>query len=166
MSERCEQETRERRHIDRQLMIDNRSSATEAGQVRGQLAFESAFTPAFRHTKVRQAGSHRLRRHVPQWRARDGIFIWRTVGDLLYLAPDRTGICMSEPSFRRDWLSKPIFAWARHVLPSLSETEREAIEAGDVWWDADLFSGNPDWAKLLADAQRSPSPDSPSRRRA
>src|SRR4029078_8419106 len=26
----------------------------------------------------------------------------------------------------------------------------EAIEAGDVWWDADLFSGNPDWEKLLA----------------
>jgi acyl-CoA dehydrogenase len=57
---------------------------------------------------------------------------------------------MSEPSFRRDWLSKPIFAWARQVLPTLSDTEREAIEAGDVWWDADLFGGNPDWAKLLA----------------
>ena len=24
------------------------------------------------------------------------------------------------------------------------------MEAGDVWWDADLFTGNPDWAKLLA----------------
>jgi acyl-CoA dehydrogenase len=57
---------------------------------------------------------------------------------------------MSEPSFRRDKLSAPIFRWARHVLPTLSETEREAIEAGDVWWDADLFSGKPDWAKLLA----------------
>jgi acyl-CoA dehydrogenase len=57
---------------------------------------------------------------------------------------------MSVPSFRRDKLSKPIFRWARHVLPTLSETEREAIEAGDVWWDADLFGGNPDWAKLLA----------------
>jgi acyl-CoA dehydrogenase len=57
---------------------------------------------------------------------------------------------MSEFSLRRDWLSRPIFRWARKVLPSLSATEREAIEAGDVWWDADLFSGNPDWAKLLA----------------
>jgi acyl-CoA dehydrogenase len=57
---------------------------------------------------------------------------------------------MSEPSFRRDWITKPIFRWARHVLPSLSDTEREAIEAGDVWWDADLFTGNPDWAKLRA----------------
>ena len=53
-------------------------------------------------------------------------------------------------SFRRDWITKPIFSWARRVLPTMSETEREAIEAGDVWWDADLFTGNPDWAKLLA----------------
>jgi acyl-CoA dehydrogenase len=57
---------------------------------------------------------------------------------------------MTISSFRRDWITKPIFRWAQHVLPSLSDTEREAIEAGDVWWDADLFSGNPDWTKLLA----------------
>src|SRR3954447_25249560 len=55
-------------------------------------------------------------------------------------------------SFRRDMISKPIFAWARRVLPSMSDTEREALEAGDVWWDAGLFTGNPDWAKLLATA--------------
>jgi acyl-CoA dehydrogenase len=57
---------------------------------------------------------------------------------------------MTIASFRRDWITRPIFRWAQHVLPSLSDTEREAIEAGDVWWDADLFSGNPDWTKLLA----------------
>jgi acyl-CoA dehydrogenase len=53
-------------------------------------------------------------------------------------------------SFRRDWLTKPIFHRAQRALPRLSDTEREAIEAGDVWWDADLFTGNPDWSKLLA----------------
>ena len=53
-------------------------------------------------------------------------------------------------SFRRDYISKPIFAWARKAMPAMSDTEREALEAGDVWWDADLFTGNPDWAKLLA----------------
>jgi acyl-CoA dehydrogenase len=47
-------------------------------------------------------------------------------------------------------MSKPIFGWAQRVLTKLSDTEREAIEAGDVWWDADLFSGKPDWGKLLA----------------
>ncbi len=57
---------------------------------------------------------------------------------------------MSEPSFRRDWITKPIFGFAKRALPSLSATEREAIEAGDVWWDGELFSGRPDWAKLLA----------------
>jgi len=57
---------------------------------------------------------------------------------------------MSSSSFRRDWITKPIFRLAQHALPRLSDTEREAIEAGDVWWDADLFTGNPGWNKLLA----------------
>ena len=52
-------------------------------------------------------------------------------------------------SFRRDKITRPIFSWARGVLPAMSDTEREALEAGDVWWDADLFTGNPDWTKLL-----------------
>jgi acyl-CoA dehydrogenase len=53
-------------------------------------------------------------------------------------------------SLRRDLLTRPIFAWAHKALPPMSDTEREALEAGDVWWDADLFTGNPDWSKLLA----------------
>ncbi|MCK1745836.1 acyl-CoA dehydrogenase [Bradyrhizobium sp. 139] len=53
-------------------------------------------------------------------------------------------------SFRRDTITKPIFSRARGVLPAMSDTEREALEAGDVWWDADLFTGNPDWSKLLS----------------
>jgi acyl-CoA dehydrogenase len=57
---------------------------------------------------------------------------------------------MPHSSFRRDWITKPIFRLAQHALPRLSNTEREAIEAGDVWWDAELFTGNPDWSKLLA----------------
>jgi acyl-CoA dehydrogenase len=57
---------------------------------------------------------------------------------------------MPHSSFRRDWITKPIFRMAQRALPRLSDTEREAIEAGDVWWDAELFTGNPDWQKLLA----------------
>src|SRR5580658_10511637 len=63
---------------------------------------------------------------------------------------DQEDIAMS--TFRRDFITKPIFSWARGVLPAMSDTEREALEAGDVWWDADLFTGNPDWSKLLANA--------------
>jgi acyl-CoA dehydrogenase len=43
------------------------------------------------------------------------------------------------------WLMRPIGA----MLPRIGDTERIALEAGTVWWDGDLFSGNPDWRKLL-----------------
>src|SRR3982075_1716104 len=62
-------------------------------------------------------------------------------------------------SFRRDIATKPIFSWARTVLPPMSDTEREALEAGDVWWDADLFTGNPDWSKLLSHAPATLTPE-------
>src|SRR5262245_48706211 len=55
---------------------------------------------------------------------------------------------------RRRYVTKPIFAWARANLPPISATEREALDAGDVWWDAELFSGNPDWRLL----ERLPAP--------
>ena len=51
---------------------------------------------------------------------------------------------------RRAAVSGPLFGVFKKVLPAMSDTEREALEAGSVWWDADLFSGNPDWKKLLA----------------
>lgn len=50
---------------------------------------------------------------------------------------------------RRDTITRPIFRWASKIMPPISETEREAIDAGTVWWDGALFSGNPDWNKLL-----------------
>ena len=53
-------------------------------------------------------------------------------------------------SLRRDLLTRPIYAWAHKAVPPMSDTEREALEAGDIWWDADLFTGTPDWSKLLA----------------
>ena len=53
-------------------------------------------------------------------------------------------------TFRRDRISKPIFNWARKIMPPISETEREAIDAGTVWWDGELFTGNPDWEQFLA----------------
>src|SRR6266851_4570383 len=51
---------------------------------------------------------------------------------------------------RRVLVARPLLAWYRAILPPMSQTEREAIEAGTVWWDGDLFSGRPDWNKLLA----------------
>src|SRR5471032_3217228 len=72
---------------------------------------------------------------------------------------DHEDIAMTSFAFRRDIITKPIFSWAKGVLPAMSDTEREALEAGDVWWDADLFTGNPDWAKLLANAPATLTPE-------
>lgn len=57
---------------------------------------------------------------------------------------------MNKFSLRRSLITRPIYSWAAGVMPALSQTEREAIEAGDVWWDAALFTGDPDWSELLA----------------
>ncbi|MGD8746737.1 MAG: acyl-CoA dehydrogenase [Gammaproteobacteria bacterium] len=50
---------------------------------------------------------------------------------------------------RRRLLSAHLLRWFRNVLPPMSATEKEAIDAGTVWWDAELFSGRPDWRRLL-----------------
>src|ERR1700761_5198092 len=50
---------------------------------------------------------------------------------------------------RRTWLAKPLLDIFRKILPEMSPTERDAIEAGTVWWDAELFSGRPHWNTLL-----------------
>ncbi|MBP1849261.1 acyl-CoA dehydrogenase [Rhizobium halophytocola] len=57
---------------------------------------------------------------------------------------------MSLRTVRRDYLTKPIFGWATKVMPPISETEQEAIGAGTVWWDGELFSGDPNWDSLVA----------------
>jgi acyl-CoA dehydrogenase len=56
---------------------------------------------------------------------------------------------MALTSIRRAVLTRPALGLARKAMPRISDTERQALEAGDVWWDAELFSGNPDWDMLL-----------------
>ncbi len=53
------------------------------------------------------------------------------------------------PPLRRLAITRIIMARMAKILPKLGDTERIALEAGTVWWDADLFSGRPDWQKLL-----------------
>jgi len=51
---------------------------------------------------------------------------------------------------RRALISNGVLTLFRKILPAMTSTEREAIEAGTVGWDGELFSGRPDWKKLLA----------------
>jgi acyl-CoA dehydrogenase len=54
------------------------------------------------------------------------------------------------PPLRRTLVSNAVLSAFRRVLPPMSQTERDSIEAGTVWWDGELFSGEPEWARLLA----------------
>jgi len=55
----------------------------------------------------------------------------------------------SVTSLRRALIIKPLLALYRNIMPSMSDTEREALEAGTVWWEAEVFSGRPDWHRML-----------------
>lgn len=52
--------------------------------------------------------------------------------------------------FRREKITRPALDFYRTIVPSMSETERDALEAGNVWWDGELFSGMPDWDRLMS----------------
>ncbi len=60
------------------------------------------------------------------------------------------GLLLNPGSLRRALVSAPLLKRFRTILPSLSRTEREALEAGTVWWDGALFSGAPDWNAFLS----------------
>jgi len=51
---------------------------------------------------------------------------------------------------RKVFITRPFMKIYRRMLPSMSSTEREALEAGTVWWDGELFTGKPNWPKLLS----------------
>ena len=77
---------------------------------------------------------------------------WRITGIAAPLLFETTALALTAlaivfgiPAIRRALVTRwimPIFA---RVLPRLGETERIALDAGTVWWDAELFSGKPDW---------------------
>ena len=82
---------------------------------------------------------------------------WRICGVASPLLFDVTAIVLTAlallcgvPAIRRTLITRNVMPIFAKVLPRLGETERIALEAGTVWFDADLFSGRPDWNKLLA----------------
>jgi acyl-CoA dehydrogenase len=54
------------------------------------------------------------------------------------------------PGIRRKLVTNQLFYIFQKTLPKMSSTEEEALQAGTVWWDGELFSGRPDWEKLLS----------------
>ncbi len=76
----------------------------------------------------------------------DGHFLW----NLVLIAGFGVMVVPNIVEFRREKLTKPLLAIYRTMLPKMSDTEREALEAGNVGWDGELFSGMPQWDKLMS----------------
>ena len=74
----------------------------------------------------------------------DGGGLWLLILWLLFLGL----LLLNFDEFRRRHVTRPLLAIYRQMLPPMSQTEREALEAGTVWWEGELFSGAPDWEKL------------------
>ncbi len=72
--------------------------------------------------------------------------VLKVIGTILVLFVVVFGI----PFVRRIVVSSIVLNIFRKILPQISVTEQEAIDAGTVWWDGELFSGNPHWDRLLA----------------
>ncbi len=71
-----------------------------------------------------------------------------TVGVLAAVAV--AGAVFLLPGLRRSLVTAGIFKAFRKALPSMSQTEKDALEAGTVWWEGELFAGKPDWTRLQA----------------
>jgi acyl-CoA dehydrogenase len=76
----------------------------------------------------------------------EGSFLWK----LLLWAGFGAMIVPNLIEFRREKITKPLLDVYRKMLPSMSDTEREALEAGNVWWEGELFSGMPNWDRLMS----------------
>ena len=72
------------------------------------------------------------------------------IGWLLFAA---VTVPLVNRDIRKQHISKKLLAFYKKVMPEMSETEQEAIDAGTVWWDGDIFTGKPNWNKLHAYAQ-------------
>lgn len=72
-------------------------------------------------------------------------FFWGVVVWSLYLC---LLIFFGTQDLRLTYVTKPLLKRIKAILPPMSETERDAIEAGSVWWESELFRGAPDWQKL------------------
>lgn len=78
------------------------------------------------------------------------VFGMTTAVGVAVLAYIAAAVLLYPSALRRHLLSRSLVDRFRRQVPRMSQSEREALEAGTVWWDGELLSGAPDWARLRA----------------
>ncbi|MDN3653016.1 acyl-CoA dehydrogenase FadE [Thalassotalea ponticola] len=69
-----------------------------------------------------------------------GFFSW-----LVFIA---IAAVLNVTSLRRQLISNKLLEMFKKVMPEMSSTEKEALNAGTTWYEAELFKGEPNWDKL------------------
>ncbi len=67
---------------------------------------------------------------------------------LLWIIYAAIVIPLNVQALRKNIISTPLFKGMAKTMPTISQTEQEALDAGDVWWEGELFSGKPDFSKI------------------
>jgi len=107
--------------------------------------FAAIMFPAYKRFNLQNATMVMGAWLLAYWLFGGGSFLWTALLTLAFAAV----AILNLKSFRQQYLTKPFMGVYRSMLPEMSRTESEALEAGTVWWDGELFSGKPDWNKLL-----------------
>ncbi len=76
--------------------------------------------------------------------------IFGSVGSISWILYLAAVAVFATPSIRQSLISAKALTLFRKVLPAMSQTEKEALDAGTVWWEAELFKGKPNWDQLHA----------------
>ena len=103
------------------------------------------FNPAFKTVAIIVAAFLAIFTFAGGFSAIAAVIVW-----MLFLIP---AILLGSKQIRKQYLSIPLLKRIKKVLPPMSETERDAIEAGTVWWESELFRGAPDWSRLQSYAK-------------
>jgi acyl-CoA dehydrogenase len=73
---------------------------------------------------------------------------YNTIGFVSWLLFAVIALPLNINIIRLQFISMPLLNLFKKIMPRMSETEQQAIDAGTTWFDAELFRGNPDWTKL------------------
>jgi acyl-CoA dehydrogenase len=101
---------------------------------------------AYRRASLATAGAVLLVLLLAYWVFGAAAVWWKAVISI----PVGLLVLLNVRPLRIGLVSGPFLKKYRRLLPSMSATEREALDAGTVWWDGELFTGGPNWQKLMS----------------
>ena len=103
-------------------------------------------TLAYRRVSLRWASIALTALLLAYWLFGSGAAWWKALVSI----PVAVLLLLNVRPLRSGLITRPFLKSYRRLLPPMSATEREALDAGTVWWDGELFSGGPNWQKLMS----------------